>query len=211
MITAPEIETYCKTHTQPESPVLQAIREYTEAHVHGAHMLSGILVGRTLQLLLKLMQAKRVLDLGTFTGYSALSMAEVLPEGAIVTTCDQSAEILKLAQDFFSKSIHGHKIKVFEGKVIDCLQGITEPIDFVFMDADKTEILSYIEILYPKLSPGGLIVVDNALHIHRGTVLEGGDKNLKALSLLNETMVKDSRFMNVLLPVRDGLNIMCKT
>ncbi len=208
MITHPEVEAYCKTHSTAESGLLKELREYTEVNVPGAQMLSDVLVGRTLQFLLQLLKAQYVVDLGTFTGYSALSMAEALADDATVMTCDQSAEHLQIARAFFAKSPHKHKIQVFEGLIFDCIASVTTTVDFVFIDADKLQIGQYIEAIYPKLRQGGMIVVDNVLW--GGEVLKPEDKRAKALDAFNTTIKKDPRFVNVLLPIRDGLNIISK-
>ncbi len=210
MITDPHINVYCQAHTGPESPTLQALREYTERAVHGAHMLSGVLVGRTLQFLLRAMQATHVLDVGTFTGYSALSMAEALPAQGKVITCDQSGAHLDIAASFFAQSEHGAKISLFEGLAVDCIASVDTPLDFAFVDADKKQLLHYIDLIYPKLKGGGFIVVDNALAIEVGDVLHSDNENVKAIHTFNEGILKDPRFMNLLLPIREGLNIMTK-
>ncbi len=208
MITDPQIEEYCKAHTQDESPLLREVREYTYAHVSAAHMISDILVGRLLQFLIRAAQAKFVLDLGTFTGYSALSIAEALPADGIVLTCDKSLEHLQIARGFFAKSLQQEQIKIFEGLAADCIADIRGLIDLAFVDADKMPIKEYIDALYPKLKPGGFIIVDNVLW--DGEILNPQDTRGQALAQLNDTIKKDERFGNVLLPVRDGLNIMCK-
>ena len=212
MITNPNIEQYCKTHTKPESPVLQELREYTKAHVSGAQMLSGVLVGRLLQFFILQMKPKLTLDLGTFTGYSALSVAEVLPENGRVITCDKSKEHLQIAQAFFAKSPAGGKIQIFEGEVAACISSLSTTsshlLDFVFIDADKMRLLEYIDLLYPLLNQGGMIIVDNVLW--GAEVLNPEEKRAKAIDALNQSLAKDPRFMNVLLPIRDGLHIMYK-
>ena len=210
MITHPEIEDYCKRHTQPDSGVLQALRDYTHTNAHGSHMLSDILVGRTLQFLLRAIQARMVLDLGTYTGYSALSMAEALPDDGVVISCDKSIEHLQIAQSFFAKSIHGSKIRVFEGQGRDCIAALTKDLDFAFVDADKVQLLEYITLLYPKLRTGGIIVIDNALGIKSGNILKLENKNLQSIHALNEAILNDVRFVNILLPIREGLNIISK-
>jgi len=212
MITNPDIEQYCKSQTQPESPVLQELREYTKAHVSGAQMLSDVLVGRLLQFFILQMQPKLTLDLGTFTGYSALSVAEVLPENGRVITCDKSKTHLEIAQSFFAKSPAGGKIQIFEGEVAACIASLntteSDLLDFVFIDADKIRLLEYVDLLYPLLNQGGMIVIDNVLW--SAEVLNPEEKRAKAIDTLNRSLAKDHRFMNVLLPIRDGLHIMYK-
>ena len=208
MITAPLIEAYCQDQTQSDSVVLTEIREYTQANFKNAQMLSDILVGRLLQFLVRLMQAKMVLDLGTFTGYSALSMAEAVSQESCVLTCDKDPAVLAIAGSFFAKSEHGLKIKCFQGEVAACIDSIHEEIDLVFMDADKMQIDAYYESILPKLRVGGVMVVDDVLW--RGEVLAPEEKRAVAVNQFNHKIKKDPRILNVLLPIRHGLNIMMK-
>ena len=208
MITAPLIEAYCQSYTQPDSALLAEIRTYTHAHFASARMLSDVLVGRVLQLLARLMQAKNVLDLGTFTGYSALSLAEAIAENAVVTTCDKDPRILAVAEAFFARSEQAAKIKVFQGEVADCIASIHTEIDLAFIDADKMQIDAYYELILPKLRSGGVIVVDDVLW--RGEVLAPEEKRALAVSQFNAKIKKDPRILNVLLPIRHGLNIIVK-
>jgi caffeoyl-CoA O-methyltransferase len=208
MITAPLIEAYCQAETQADSPLLSEIRAYTQANFKSAQMLSDILVGRLLQLLVRLMQAKCVLDLGTFTGYSALSIAEALAQDACVMTCDKDPRVLAVAASFFARSEHGSKIKMIEGEVASCIQEISTDIDLAFIDADKLQTEAYYELILPKIRQGGVIVVDDVLW--RAEVLAPVDKRALAMSQFNTKIKKDPRILNVLLPIRHGLNIIVK-
>lgn len=208
MITYKAVESYCEEYSKAESSLLKEVHAYTQANVHGAHMLSDVLVGGLLQLLVRLMQPKFILDLGTYTGYSALTLAEASWPETTILTCDQSLPSLEIAKTFFNKSKDQYKIKIFAGRVMQCIESITEVIDFVFVDADKMHIKAYIDALYPKLRVGGVIVIDNVLW--RGEVINPEEKYAQALDQLNRDIKKDKRFVNVLLPIRDGLNIMTK-
>ena len=208
MITAPLIEAYCQNQTQPDSALLAEIRAYTQANFKNAQMLSDVLVGRLLQFLLRLMHAKMVLDLGTFTGYSALSMAEAMSQESCVLTCDKDPRVLAIAKAFFDKSEHSSKIKIIQGEVAECIASIDEEIDLAFIDADKMQIESYYELILPKLRIGGVIVVDDVLW--RAEVLAPGDKRAISVHQFNDKIKKDPRILNVLLPIRHGLNIMIK-
>lgn len=208
MITIEAVERYCQQYSRAESPLLKEVHAYTQAHVQGAHMLSGVLVGGILQLLVRLMQAKVILDLGTFTGYSALTLAEASPIDAKILTCDQSPASLEIARRFFAQSEYGTKIQTYSGKVQDCIISVDQPIDFVFLDADKMQLDAYVDQLYPKLRAGGVIVVDNVLW--RGEVVHPQQKYAQAFHAFNKKVSEDTRFTNVLLPIRDGLNIMMK-
>jgi caffeoyl-CoA O-methyltransferase len=202
------LEHYCMTHTQAESPCLQALREYTAAHCHSPHMLSDRLVGRCLQFYVRLLAATQVVDLGTYTGYSALSLAEALPPAGKVITCDKDPRVLEIARSFFNQSPAGSKINLFEGEVSACLNNLTTPVDLMFIDADKMQTATYYEQALPHIRPGGMIIIDDVLW--RGEVLNPIDKRAILLDQFNKSILKDTRVTNMLLPIRHGLNIIVK-
>ncbi len=208
MITDAMIEAYCLEQTQPDSPLLAELRAYTQLHFTNAQMLSDLLVGRVLQFLVRLMQAKNVLDLGTFTGYSALSMAEALTDQGQLMTCDKDPRVLAVARAFFARSSQAEKISIFEGEVAACIQALDQPLDLAFIDADKMQIDAYYELLLPHLRVGGVIVVDDVLW--RAEVLNPQEKRALAVHQFNAKIKKDPRISNVLLPIRHGLNIIVK-
>ncbi|MCX7122993.1 MAG: O-methyltransferase [Gammaproteobacteria bacterium] len=208
MITAPFIEAYCQNQTQSDSALLAEIRATTQASFNNAQMLCDLLVGRLLQFLIRLMQAKCVVDLGTFTGYSALSMAEALPSEGRIVTCDKDPHVLAIAASFFARSPCSAQIQVFQGEVSACIASIQQKIDLVFIDADKMQIDHYYESILPKMRSGGVIVVDDVLW--RGEVLAPKEKRAIAVDHFNDKIKKDPRILNVLLPIRHGLNIIVK-
>ncbi|HEY9843838.1 MAG: O-methyltransferase [Candidatus Sericytochromatia bacterium] len=200
---AEEINQYCEAHSYPVSELLQTLAAKTRADVPGAIMLVGTLEGRLLRLLVRLSQARRVLEIGTFTGYSALSMAEALPDDGELISCDINAETTQLAQETWNQSPHGPKIKLKLGPALETIAGLSGSFDMVFVDADKTNYSNYWQACVPKLRPGGLIVVDNVLW--SGRALDPKEESDHAIAALNELASRDDRVETVMLPVRDGM------
>jgi len=201
------LEKYALTYTQDEPMLLRNLSLETHEKMHGAHMLSSKITGRLLKILAQITNASLVVDLGTFTGYSALSLAEGLPTHGKVITLEKSTECLKIANKYFSKSPHGYKIELIFGEASQNLPAIPDNIDLVFMDADKQKILDYYETILPKLKHGGLIVIDNVSW--HGRVL-ADDLRSRNLHNFNDYLAKDSRVENVILPFFDGVNIVRK-
>lgn len=198
-----EINNYCEAHSYPVSDLLTALADKTRAEVPAAIMLVGVLEGRLLRMLVRLSQARRILEIGTFTGYSALTMAEALPDDGELITCDVSAETTALAQEYWNQSPHGHKIKLRLGPALETIPTLEGPLDMVFIDADKTNYGHYWQACVPRLRPGGLIVVDNVLW--SGRVLDPQHESDHAINDLNRMAVSDERVETVMLPVRDGM------
>jgi caffeoyl-CoA O-methyltransferase len=171
-------------------------------------MLSGHVMGRFLKLLVQASGAKTVLEIGTYTGYSALSMAEGLPDDGQLVTCEINEEHAKLAQKYIEKSEHGHKVLVLVGDALDNIIYLEQDqfrADLIFLDADKEHYPDYYGLLVPLLNPGGIMVVDNALW--SGEVLNPKNPDAIGIARLNRTMTEDDRIENVLLTVRDGVMI----
>ena len=207
-INPPAIEAYALSMTTPESPLLSEIREHTQ-NMHGSQMLSGRVVGQLLAMLVRITHAKVVFEVGTFSGYSALSMAEALSSDGRLYTCEINPESFELAKRFFQKSAVSNKIIPLLGPAMGFIKQCDKTIDLVFIDADKKMTQAYFEALLPKVRQGGIIVVDNVLW--KGKVLLAQpDKTTEALQAFNQFIVQDSRVESVLLPVRDGLNIIRK-
>ncbi len=203
-----EIDEYAIAHTQPDSALLQELTAYTQAHTRQPQMLCGPLVTRTLQLLIKLCQAKRVLEIGCFTGYSALAMAEALPADGEVITLEIDPNNAKIAQSFLEKSEHGPKVTIQLGDAIASLGLLQGPFDVVFIDADKQGYGDYIEAVFPLLRQSGVIALDNMLR--EGQVLDPQHETAKYIDALNTRLVQDERFTTMLLPLRDGLTLLYK-
>jgi caffeoyl-CoA O-methyltransferase len=159
-------------------------------------------------MLARLVSARRVLELGTFTGYSALVMAEGLPDDGELITCDIDPEVTDIAKRYWSRSPHGGKIELRLGPALETLKTIEGPFDLVFIDADKENYINYWELCLPKTRSGGLLVVDNVLW--GGEVLDPKDETDKAIAEFNRHVYKDKRVEVVMLPVRDGLTLAYK-
>ena len=171
-------------------------------------MLAGNLVGNFLQLMIRLSGAKRVVEVGTFTGYSSLKMAQALPEDGEVITLEYEPEHAEFAQSFFDKSAWGHKIALKQGAALDILPQLEGTIDLAFIDADKVNYIAYYEALLAMLRPGGMIILDNALW--SGSVLDPQEESAQALANMNDHVHGDERVHHMLLPLRDGLMLALK-
>jgi len=204
----PEIEQYAVSRTQPEPESLTALEDFTQAEMKWPQMLTGRLEGRLLKLLVQLTQPGLVLEVGTFTGYSALSMAEGLPDGGRIITCEIDERARDVAQRAFDDSPYGDRIELRYGPALDTIAAIDGPIDFSFIDADKENYPAYYEALLERTRAGGVIVVDNVLW--SGRVLEPDDEESRAIAQLNDTIATDPRVENVLLTVRDGVQLIVK-
>lgn len=207
-LVSKEIEKYSTEHTSPLPPYLQELVRVTHEKASSPQMLSGPIEGMLLQSLVFANGAKRVLEFGTFTGFSALMMAEALPPDGVVITCDINPETSKIARAFFKKSPHGHKIDLRLGNALDTVKTLKGPIDLVFIDADKENYSNYYEVSMDLLSPRGIIVVDNVLW--SGRVLNPADATSRAIADFNERVRKDRRVKHTLLPVRDGVMLIRK-
>lgn len=215
-ITDKKIEEYCISKSNIPSSDCQGIEEYTRANVHGAGMLIGKMEASFIGFLLRSIKAKRVLELGTFTGYSALTMAENLPENGEVITVDINKETVDLALGFWAKSAHGHKIKSKMGSGLDIIPTLTGKFDFVFIDADKRNYIDYLKLTVPMLSENGIIVIDNVLW--SGQVLPGSestgndlrDRNTDFIRLVNDYVAESTDLYGTLMPVRDGMFLIQK-
>lgn len=204
-ITDPALEAYATEHSSPEPPLLtelaQATREFSPAH----RMMVGRLEGRFLKMLIAISGARRVLELGTFTGYSSLSMAEALPPDGRIVTCELNERHAAMARQYIERSEHGHKIDIRVGPALETVGALDGPFDFVFIDADKPGYLAYYDAVLPKLRVGGLIAIDNVLW--SGAVLDESDQSddTRALRELNDRVAGDQRVECVMVPIRDGV------
>jgi len=203
----PKIEDFCRTHSTLPSAICAELAAYTEANVPMSIMLSGPLVGSFLGLLARLKGAKRVLEVGCYTGYSALAMAENLPEDGTVITLDIDAKAGDIAKRFWAKSPHGKKIELILGPAQENLESnvkLEGPFDLAFVDANKPGYVDYVKAILPRLSPQGLIVADNTLY--EGQVLnENPEGNARAIREFDDWVASQPNLHKTLLPVRDGL------
>lgn len=203
-----DIEKYAEEHTVEESELLRELVKVSNENLEYIDMLSGRVVGQFLAMLVKLSGAKRILEIGTFSGYSALSMAEALPEDGELITCELNERYEKLARSFFEKSEHGHKITLRMGPALQTIEKLKGSFDFVFLDADKVNYPAYYQKVLPLMNSGGLIVIDNVLW--SGDVLEPSDEKSNAIDKLNNIIKEDSSVEQVMLTVRDGLTLVRK-
>lgn len=203
-----DLKNYIENITSPEPPLLKNLRQETAAVIGAPQMLCGPTEGRLLQILIKVLQAKNCLEIGTFTGYSALNIAEALPADGKLITCEIRQQNAEFAQKYFDRSPFGHKIEIRLGDAIQTIQQIDHPFDFIFIDADKPNYPAYYDLLIPKLRRGGLMVVDNALW--DGEVVAPKDKAGEAIHALNLKARHDESVETVMLSVRDGILLIRK-
>ena len=202
------IDQCCVNHSEPEHPIFAELHERTYAEMEIPQMLAGNLVGNFLQLMIRLSGAKRVVEVGTFTGYSSLKMAQALPDDGEVITLEYESKHAAFAQSFFDQSDWGQKITLQQGAALDHLPHLQGPIDLAFIDADKVNYIAYYEALLEMLRPGGMIILDNALW--SGSVLDPKEESDQALADMNDHVHADKRVHNMLLPLRDGLMLALK-
>ncbi len=207
-LISPEILRYCKAHTSPDSDVGEAIAEETRNATSNPGMLVGLTEGTFLTLIARSTNARKVLEIGTFTGYSALKLAEGVSEDGEVITCDIDAETTAIAKRHWEKSPHGKKIRLELGPALRTIENEPGPFDLVFIDADKSNYVNYWEACLPKVRSGGLILADNVLW--SGRVLNPQASDDHALATFNTHVLSDKRVQAVMLPFRDGVTIACK-
>ena len=203
-----QIANYCHEHSSIEPKLLTYLIQETKTSTHIPSMLCGRVEGRLLNMLVKLTQAKYCVEVGTFTGYSALSIAEALPAEGKLITCEMRQRHANIAQKYFNLSPHGNKIELKLGKAIATLKIISGPIDFCFIDADKLNYQNYYNLLLPKLKSGGICIFDNALY--NGEVLNPISKDAKIIHALNTHIKHDPLVEQVLLTERDGILLVRK-
>lgn len=206
------LEDYILAHTSPESEILRQLHRETYMKVLQPRMLSGHLQGRVLSMLVHMMKPLNVLEIGTYTGYSALCMAEGLPEGGHIDTIDINEELILLVSKYIALSGNENRITAHIGNALDVLPQLDKKFDLVFIDADKTNYLNYYHLVFDQLPVGGHIIADNVLW--SGKILDAdeikNDPDTRALAEFNEYVMNDQRVENVLFPVRDGLMIIRK-
>ena len=216
----PDLQAYADEHTAPEPPLLARLARETRARIHRAQMLSGHGQGRLLSLLSKLLAPRRILEIGTFTGYSALCLAEGLAPGGELHTLDLNDELASFATRYFREAGLADVIRGHWGQpaadVLPALCASAGPWDLVFIDADKEQNQAYFELVIDYVRPGGLVIVDNVLWY--GKVLDAYlpdparalDKETRAVRAFNDAARQDTRVEPVFLPVRDGLLLLRK-
>ena len=209
------LEEYISYHSTPENEALEAITRDTYVHILNPHMLSGHVQGRALSMFSHMIKPKRILELGTFTGYSALCLAEGLADGGKLVTIEHNDELEDTIRRNLSRSPLGEKIELIIGDACSIINSqlsiINYQFDLVFIDADKREYCAYLEAVYPLVPVGGFILADNTLW--DGHIIDPAydrDKQTLGLRAFNDQLKKDDRFEQVILPLRDGLTIIRK-
>ena len=208
------LESYISSHSTPENEVLATITRNTHVHILNPHMLSGHVQGRALSMFSHMIRPKRILELGTFTGYSALCLAEGLPDDGQLITIEHNDELEETIRHHLSLSPLGAKIELLIGDAFEIISNFKFQIsnfDLVFIDADKREYCAYLEAVYPLLPIGGFILADNTLW--DGHIVDPAyDRDAQTLGLraFNEKVAADPRLEQVILPLRDGLTLIRK-
>jgi caffeoyl-CoA O-methyltransferase len=200
-----DLDAYAAARTTPPEPALDALYAETVSELGHESMLTGAVAGRLLETLVFLARPRLVVEVGTFSGYSALSMARALPEGGRIVTLELDPEHAAFARRRFAASPLGDRIELREGPALEALEAIDGPIDLAFVDADKEGYVAYYEAIVPKLAPHGLLVADNTLR--GGRVLDPGDERGREMDAFNRHVQDDPRTVNVLLTVRDGITL----
>ena len=206
-----EIEEYCEAHSTPEPELLYRLNRETNLKVMNPRMLSGHIQGMFLTSLVQMMQPKAVLEIGTYTGYAAICLAEGLPDDGIIDTIEIDFELEDIIRKYFSQYPKKEKINLHIGDAVEVIPTLDKTYDLVFMDADKEEYIRYYELVLPKVRKGGYILADNVLW--SGKVLQevkSGDKDTPAIRQFNDYVLQDERVWNFLLPLRDGIMVIEK-
>lgn len=202
-LVQPGLDEYAMSKSEPMGALLEELVAETRSKMTYFQMLSGHLEGRFLKMMVLTSQAKNILEIGMFTGYSALCMAEGLPDDGKITTLEIDPAAIQIAKKYFAKSEHGKKISVVEGPALASIEKLAGPFDFVFIDADKPNYSNYYKAVLPKLKSGGIIMIDNVLW--SGKVLAPKDESDFAITALNDLVAADESVDRVLLTIRDGL------
>jgi caffeoyl-CoA O-methyltransferase len=208
---AADIEAYAQAHSMPESELCRALREETQRCMESPQMIVGPLEGAFLKMMTQLVRATSVLEIGMFTGYSALCFAEALQANGTVITCEVDEESAALARQYFARSSIGKKIEIRMGPALETMRHLKGPFDLIFIDADKTNYVNYYRRSLDLLSPQGVVLIDNVLW--DGDVLKqpAPDEKTAAIQELNRVVAADPRVSAVLVTMRDGVLVIRKT
>ncbi len=204
------LEQYVETMSSPEEALLRELERETYLRVINPRMISGHIQGKFMEMLVRMLRPRRILEIGTFTGYSALCMAAGLDDGGIIDTCEIDDELEEMIRSFFDRSQHGGKIRLHIGSALEIAPTLGERYDLVFMDGDKREYTAYYNMLIDNglVGSGSFILADNILWY--GKVVESvakGDKQTQAIVDFNRMIREDERVENVIIPIRDGINL----
>ena len=203
------ISSYAETHTSPESDLLKALNKETHLKTLQPRMLSGHLQGRFLSFLSKLQRPRRILEIGTFTGYAALCLAEGLTDEGILYTIEANDELQPIIEKYFRQSPQAHQLHLMIGNALNIIPELNELFDIVFIDAGKRDYPAYFDLVIDKVVPGGIIIADNILWSGK-VIFEKKDLDTQIIDAFNKKMRADTRIECILLPIRDGLLMMRK-
>jgi caffeoyl-CoA O-methyltransferase len=211
MIVDPGVEEYAEAHSTPDGDLFERLAAETRDKTTAPQMMVGRLEGRFLGVLVHTIRARRVLELGTFTGYSSISMALALPPDGRVISCDVNEETTAIAQRYAEEAGVSDRIDYRLGPALETIATLDGPFELVFIDADKPNYVNYYEATLPLLAEGGLMVVDNTLWSGRVVDADDQEETTRAIRALNDHVLADPRVENVLLTVRDGMNLVWRT
>jgi caffeoyl-CoA O-methyltransferase len=206
-IVEPRVEEYAAAHSSPDGELFERLAAETHEKSDAPQMMVGLLEGQFLGALVRSTGTKRILELGTFTGYSSISMALALPEDGRLITCDVNAETTEIARRYATEAGVVDRIDYRTGPALDSIAQLEGEFDLVFIDADKPNYLNYYEATLPKLERSGLMILDNTLWSGRVADPQEDDDNTRAIREVNDHILADPRVHNVLLTVRDGMNL----
>jgi caffeoyl-CoA O-methyltransferase len=203
------VEEYAAEHTTPVGDLFERLAAETREKTTSPQMMVGRIEGQFLARLVRLSGAKRILELGTFTGYSSISMASALPPDGRIITCDVDPDATAIARRYMDESGFGDRIEIRLGPALETIQTLDGPFDIVFIDADKPNYKAYYEATLPLLAEDGVLIADNVLW--SGRVVEAdGDESTRAIKDFNEHVANDGRVISVMLTVRDGMTLVQK-
>ena len=202
-----KIAEYLSQNSEKEPEILSKLNQETHQKVLQPRMLSGHIQGRFLSLISKIKSPLHILEIGTYTGYGTLCLAEGLAADGKIFTIDRNEELLKIQNKYFEKSGNRDKIVQLTGNAVDILNDLNQTFDLIFIDADKENYVKYFEIVSEKLNPNGIIISDNVLWSGKVVDINNNDEETNTLKKFNKTLHDDTRFETVILPLRDGISI----
>ncbi len=205
-LTNNDIEAYITANSTPEDQLMEELQRQTHLRAVQPRMISGHLQGRLLEMAVRMLRPRRILEIGTFTGYSALCMAAGLDDGGQIDTIEVDDELETLARSFFNRSPHGGKINLYTGSALDVAPRLGHIYDMVFIDGDKREYPDYLRMAMGMVRSGSIIIADNILWYGK-VATEASDRHTAAIKEFNQMVVSDARLENIILPIRDGLNL----
>ena len=206
-IVEPSVEAYAEEHSSPNEELFARLAVETREKTTAPQMMVGLLEGQFLGVLVRSTGAKRILEIGTFTGYSSISMALALPPDGRVITCDVNEETNAIARRYAEEAGVADRIDYRLGPGLETIEQLDGEFDLIFIDADKPNYVNYYEATLPRLAPGGLMILDNTLWSGRVADPDENDESTRAIRAVNDRITDDPRVANVLLTVRDGMNV----